>query len=62
MIKNDNIRFTVEIEYECNVNLRDIVIVQASNISQLVHRVERCYIGQDGKSAVLLRIIKQEEI
>lgn len=37
-----------------------IVQVEAHNISMLVHRVESCYIGGDGKPAVLLRILKEE--
>lgn len=56
------IKYTVEIEYEYNVNLKDIVTVQACNVSQLVHRVESNYIGEDGKGAILSRILKQEEI
>ena len=46
------IKYTVEIEYEYNVNLKDIVTVQACNVSQLVHRVESNYIGEDGKGAL----------
>lgn len=56
------IKYTVEIEYEHNVNYRDTVQVTACNISHLVHLVENCYVGEDGKGAVLLRIIEQEEI
>lgn len=55
-------RYTVEIEYCHNVNFRDIVDVQAYNISNLAKIVELNYIGEDGEPAQILRIIKQEEL
>lgn len=54
--------YTIEIEYCHNVNFRDIVRVQAYNISNLAKIVENCYIGEDGEPAQILRIIKQEEL
>lgn len=54
-------RYTVEIEYCKNVNFREVVDVQAYNISNLVMLVFRNYIGEDGQPAEIIRIIHEEE-
>lgn len=54
-------RYTVEIEYCKNVNFREVVDVQAYNISNLAMLVFRNYIGEDGQPAEIIRIIHEEE-
>lgn len=55
-------KYTVLIEYCKNVNCQNVVTIQAYNISNLAKIVELNYIGEDGESAQILQIIKEEEV
>lgn len=56
------IKYTIEIEYCHSVNYRDTVEVAAYDITHLADLVKNNYIGEDGKSARILKILKTEEI
>lgn len=56
------IKYTIKIEYCHNVNYQEIVSVAAYDITHLADLVKNNYIGEDGKSARILKILKTEEI